>query len=197
MSIENTENTEMPRLPCSDTRVTELTENTELADIQTTESKLPDEPDKPKKQKKQKKTKKSVKKGKTLSVKFIKLDKYKNPIFLVANDSEDTRDSYLKVKSFYKNLRKNYKTNLPFFLEKKKKFATIRFKKAAKHKFKALALYEITFTFHETTKDSKTYCNLMIQQAKLTKEHDHGKEIEVESDCDDTTSSDESESESE
>ena len=125
-------------------------------------------------------------KPKTIVCKYVKRDKYKNTIMLVSKDSDDLCDGYIKVKSLYKKLRHKFSTNLPFWLEKKKEFATIRFKKSAlTSKLKDLAIYEIQFTMNQTSnKDGDKFVNLNVVQVKLISEHDPGKQLDISSDDD-------------
>jgi hypothetical protein len=135
-----------------------------------------------------KKPKKSKPKAKpkTILCKYVKRDKYKNTIMLVSKDSDDLCDGYIKVKSLYKKLRHKFSTNLPFWLEKKKEFATIRFKKSAlTTKLKDLAIYEIQFTMNQTSnKDGDKFVNLNVVEVKLISEHDPGKQLDISSDDD-------------
>jgi hypothetical protein len=152
---------------------------------------------KPKKVKsKAKRTKKEAKpeekkvkpkaKPKAIVCKYVKRDKYKNTIMLVSKDSDDLCEGYLKAKSLYKKLRGKFSTNLPFWLEKKKEFATIRFKKSAlTSKLKDLAIYEIQFTMNQTSnKDGDKFVNLNVVEVKLISEHDPGKQLDISSEDD-------------
>lgn len=125
-------------------------------------------------------------KSKKITAKFIKKDKYNNGIFLVSEDSNQLKDSYVIAKIYYKKLSKLYDTNLPFWIKRSKGFGTIRFKKSEKlAKLKEHAIYEIEFKMHKTSNgDGQKFVNLNIIEITLISEFDNGLELDV-SDNDD------------
>ena len=137
-------------------------------------------------------TKNNPKQQKTITCKYIKKDKYKNNIFLVSNDNDELKSEYVKVRKYAKILSKKYE-KLPIWIEKEKQFATIRFKKSSKmNKLKDLAIYEIEFEFYEAKSKGNAYCNMVISDIKLIREHDNGERLDIHSDIE-ISSSDEDE----
>ena len=120
------------------------------------------------------------KQKKTITCKYIKKDKYQNNIFLVSKDNDELKSEYFKVRKYATILSKTYE-KLPIWVENEKQFATIRFNKSSKlNKLKDLAIYEIEFDFYETKAKGKTFCNMVISDIKLIKDHNNGSKLDIE-----------------
>ena len=126
-----------------------------------------------------------------LTCKFIKYDKYKNKIFLI--DDESNQEEYLKLRKYEKYLRtiNEDDTNNPIWLEKKKKFGTIRFKKTTNEKLSIGAIYDVYFNLYQIKVKGKKFHNLVIENVKLIKARDDGIKIDMNEDIE--ISSDEEE----
>lgn len=128
-------------------------------------------------------TTKNTKQQKTITCKYINQDKYKNYTFLVSEENDELKDDYIKVRKYYKILSTKYTTNLPIWVKKEDKIATIRFKKSPKlSKLKPYAIYKISFNFYESKAKGKVFCNMIVEDIKLIKEQDNGKQLDIESD---------------
>lgn len=125
-----------------------------------------------------------------LTLKYLKTDKYKNTIWLAANDSDDLQESYKKLRSLYRGLYRKYETNLPIWVERSKKISTLRFKKDSKFKFRDSAIYQLEFNFFETKKNNKSFINAQIEKIKFIKNPDKGKKVYIETDDDSDSDSD-------
>ena len=131
----------------------------------------------------------SASKTKSFSCKFVKTDKFSNPVFTVSKDSPDVSEGYGLARKYRKNLANKYDTNLPIYVDKAKNYATIRFKKSqVLAKLKTGSIYTITFDFFENKMKDKVFVNLVAKTLTFVKAQDHGtlldldSEIEISSD---------------
>lgn len=132
------------------------------------------------------------KKFKTLTMKYLKKDKFNNFIFLASNDDELIKQSYIKLKKYHKSISTKHSGSNPVWYVKEKKIATLRVKKSEKLvDLKELAFYEIIFNFYETKSNGKTHCSVILENIKFIKPHDTGSIAAVDSDCDISNSEDE------
>jgi hypothetical protein len=102
-----------------------------------------------------------------LTLKFSKLDKYDNPVFIARKD--DLPESYEKLKKYHKKLEaKEYDSFLPIYAHSEYNYSTIRFYKNAKFsKFVESATYQIKFEISVKEKKGKHYVNCYIKSVKF------------------------------
>ena len=120
-----------------------------------------------------------------LTLKFSKLDKYDNPVFIARKD--DLPEAYKKLKKYHKKLEaKEYGTFLPIFEHEVYGYSTIRFFKNRKFsKFVEGATYAIDFVVSTKEKKNKHYVNCFINKVKFVNpapEMDVGDVLDLDSD---------------
>ncbi len=120
---------------------------------------------------------------KSFTCKFVKTDKFSNPVFTVSKDSPDVSEGYKLARKYYKNLANKYETNFPIYVDKTKNYATIRFKKSqVLTKLKSGAIYTITYDFFENKIKDKVYVNLVAKTLTFVKAQDNGTLLDPDSD---------------
>ena len=131
----------------------------------------------------------SASKTKTFTCKFVKIDKFKNPVFTVSKDSNELSEGYKSARKYHRKLASKFETNLPIYVDKSKNYATIRFKKSeVLSKLKTGSIYTITFDFFENKMNDKLFINMVAKTIKFVKAQDNGtiynidSEIEISSD---------------
>ena len=88
----------------------------------------------------------------SITVRFQKLDKFENPVFICNKTKE--LESYTKLTKFYRQLSKRFDSFLPIYSDSEKEYATIRIRKNSD--FNGLCendVHEITFDIKK--KDNK------------------------------------------
>ena len=114
-------------------------------------------------------------------IKFSKLDKFDNPVFIASLKADET--NYNKLYKYYSKLvAMKTDTYMPVYHNTKYKYSTIRFFKDHKFKFEEKAKYDIKFSTNKKDKEGKTYINCYIESVKLVEEapvYDKGEEIKL------------------
>lgn len=114
------------------------------------------------------------------NIKFSKLDKFENPVFIATKKSDE--ENYKILLEYYnKILEMDIDTFSPIYHSSEFKYNSIRFFKDTAYEFKDRGLYNIKFTMNKKVKEGKTYINCYIKSAKFIKtlEVDRGEEIEL------------------
>jgi hypothetical protein len=120
--------------------------------------------------------------AKSINVKFVKYDKFKQAMFVVSKDSEEYSEEFKRVTLYCKKLTSKY-SNMPIWIDNEKSYATLTFKKCSTlSKLKENAVYTIVFDFHETKVKTQKFINLIAKEVKLLKEVDNGTRVEITSD---------------
>ena len=99
-----------------------------------------------------------------LNLRFQKLDKYKNSIF-IANPKKEA-ESFNKLSSYYTKLKNTVESYIPIYATTE--YATIRFKSNSKFTFEENNIYTITFTINKRANDEgKEFISCFLSKSKL------------------------------
>tara|TARA_R110000822_G_scaffold186035_3_gene325159 strand:+ start:1003 stop:1368 length:366 start_codon:yes stop_codon:yes gene_type:complete len=115
-----------------------------------------------------------------IQIKFLKYDKFKNPLFN-ANENTDARN-YNAIKSIYDNLEKRYTgVFLPVYNDPERKFSSIKFCKDYEFMPLKNGVYNISYKICKKIKGDIIYLNCHITHMTLVKiiEFDVGEEIDI------------------
>lgn len=111
-----------------------------------------------------------------IAVRFTKIDKFKHAVF--SYDKSNDKGFYKLLKAMSKKWAKTYKKSLPVWIDREKKYGTIKFK-ASLNGFKVGSTYEITFSCFENEKDNEKYLSLIIDLSKHIKDKSMGKSVNI------------------
>jgi len=99
-----------------------------------------------------------------LNLRFQKLDKYKNSIF-IANPKKEA-EAFNKLSSYYTKLKDTIESYIPIYATTE--YATIRFKPNNKFTFEENNIYTITFTVNKKANDEgKEFISCFLSNSKL------------------------------
>ena len=121
----------------------------------------------------------------TLTLRFQKIDKFSNVIFIASGDKPEEKESFNLLTKFSKQLKSlNYDTFLPIYSSDNEfNYATVRTKKNLKYpNLVENSVYKITFDCKKRTKDDKNYINCYLRKLKLVKlaePQDEGSDVEL------------------
>jgi hypothetical protein len=112
------------------------------------------------------------------NLRFQKLDKYQNPVFIASRDDSN----YTLLADLAKRLReKNYDTFLPIYSSVEFNYATIRFTKNTKYTLIPGAKYDVEFKVRTVARDERVFVNCLASVMRMTEkpaEIDYGQELE-------------------
>lgn len=111
------------------------------------------------------------------NIKFSKLDKYDNIVFIASQKTDP--DNYNLLKTYSKKLSEKYDTYLPIYHNEQYKFCTVRFFKSNVFKPQEDCFYDIKFNIRVKVKNDMSYVNCYIDKMnfKSKKEFDRGDEV--------------------
>lgn len=104
----------------------------------------------------------------TMTLRFQKIDQYKNSIFIVSSNRPDEKDTFDRITKFYETLKKqNITTFLPMYGTSD--YATIRFKPNTKYNFVEGGTYELEFVIRKKEHEGRDYVSCFVNKSKLMK----------------------------
>ena len=105
-----------------------------------------------------------------MSIRFQKVDQYKNSIFIAGTKKLSEKDAFDRLSLIYAKLEGTVSTFLPIYATAD--YATIRFKPNTKFKFEEGGLYEVEFAVRKKEYENKDYISVFINNSKLVKKAD-------------------------
>ena len=125
------------------------------------------------------------------NIRFQKLDKFNNAVFIVNSKKEPK--AFVKLCKMHTQLEeKNYETFLPIYSDLEKSYATIRFKKNITfEKLNKNDVCDVKYEIKQRKHENKTYVTCYIRQLKLVKKaepEDLGENVAFDSESDQSES---------
>ena len=122
------------------------------------------------------------------SIRFQKLDKFNNMVFIVNGKNPNETDNFNKLKQDYRSLKDKYDTYLPIYYNEEYDYCTIRFYKNNKFKVEENCTYDVEYSIRVKSKDdsnragfAQKFVNCYLDKLTFVsrKEVDRGELIEL------------------